>query len=115
MYANNFYDFWESEHSSVPREDALKLYLDAYIPMEAHAFLTNCIEMAEQTWEELKITAEMEECEKAIDIIHPPIVVLEEEEEDDEAYLNARAEEAEELEAIMCEGEEFFAELDAST
>jgi hypothetical protein len=104
-YGKNFYAFWECEHPSVPREDALKLYLDAYVPVETREFISHCIAVAEMEWEECKITAEMEECEKAIDILHPPVVV----DEYDELI-----EEAEELEAIMREGDEFFAALEVS-
>ncbi len=107
---NNFYDFWENEHPSVPRDDALQTYLTTFFPPEMREFVSHCIEVVETEWEERKITEEMEECEKAIDSLHPPVIVEEEEEEDDDAYINALYEQSEELEA-MREGDEFFAEL----
>ncbi len=107
----NFYAFWENEHPSVPRDDALQLYLTEYYPEECRAYISHCIETAEELWEERKITEEMEECEKAIDALHPPVV---EETEDD--LFNAFLDEHEDLEeAMMHDGDEFFAELPAST
>lgn len=111
----NFYAFWENEHPSVPREDALQLYLTEFFPSEARAFISHCIETAELFWEERQIAEEMEQCEEAYDALHPPVV---EETEDDllNAFLDEQEENQDKLEEeMMHDGDEFFAELPAST